>query len=184
MTVALMGWMWRLRAGWDEYPALGSFRQDPQALRPARRKAVKQSEEDRAEVRTGSRNRRKSVDAVCVTAGRHDRHFCVGCVHATLRFLTTPGNGITVSTPGIAVGEAVPGAHSKVNHLLLLSSRRKPGPRLDTGVIAESLGPGFRRGDRNHERLRRNDKLIERNFPHAFASSSALTTIFSILSIG
>ena len=66
MTVALMGWMWRLRAGWDEYPALGSFRQDPRALRPARRKAVRQSEEDRAEVRTGSRNRRKSVGAVCV----------------------------------------------------------------------------------------------------------------------
>jgi len=36
-------------------------------------------------------------------AGPHDRHFRVGCAHATLRF----ENGITVFIPG----EAVPGAH-------------------------------------------------------------------------
>ena len=41
------------------------------------------------------------------TAGLHDRHFRVGCAHATLRFFLYPGNGITVFTKG----EAVPNAH-------------------------------------------------------------------------
>jgi hypothetical protein len=41
------------------------------------------------------------------TAGPHDRHFRVGCAHATLRFLLYPGNGITVFTKG----EAMPDAH-------------------------------------------------------------------------
>ena len=36
------------------------------------------------------------------TAGPHDRHFCVGCAHATLRFY--PESGITV----FITGEAVP----------------------------------------------------------------------------
>ena len=36
-----------------------------------------------------SKNRRKSVDAdFASTAGRHDRHSCELCVHATLRFST------------------------------------------------------------------------------------------------
>ena len=39
------------------------------------------------------------------TAGPHDRHFRVGCAHATLRF-SIPENGITVFIPG----EAVPNA--------------------------------------------------------------------------
>ena len=114
MTVALMGWMWRLRAGWDEYPALGSFRQDPRALRPARRKAVRQSEEDRAEVRTGSRNRRKSVGAVCVTRRTSRPALLRRLRSRNPSLLACPGNGITVSTNG----EAMP-------TLALLPSREK-----------------------------------------------------------
>ena len=113
-TVALMGWMWRLRAGWDEYPALGSFRQDPRALGPARRKAVRQSEEDRAEVRTGSRNRRKSVGAVCVTRRTSRPALLRRLRSRNPSLLACPGNGITVSTNG----EAMP-------TLALLPSREK-----------------------------------------------------------
>ena len=113
-TVALMGWMWRLRAGWDEHLALGSFRQDPRALRPARRKAVRQSEEDRAEVRTGSRNRRKSVGAVCVTRRTSRPALLRRLRSRNPSLLACPGNGITVSTNG----EAMP-------TLALLPSREK-----------------------------------------------------------
>ena len=54
----------------------------------------------------GAKTAAKAWTQFASTAGRHDRHFCVGCVHATLRFFPCPGNGITVFTKGGAVPDA------------------------------------------------------------------------------
>ena len=50
-------------------------------------KAVRQSYQDRAEVAVpGSKKAAKAWAQFASTAGPHDRHFRVGCAHATLRF--------------------------------------------------------------------------------------------------
>ncbi|MGB3140306.1 MAG: hypothetical protein WBB16_05895, partial [Aestuariivirga sp.] len=62
---------------------------------------------DRAEVRTGSRNRHESVGAVCVNRRTTRPALLRRLRSRNPSLLSTPGNGITVSTKG----EAVPGAH-------------------------------------------------------------------------
>ena len=86
MTVALMGWMWRLRVWWDEHWIPGSFRQDPRALRPARRKAVRQPAGQSRSMSRKPKPPQKRGRGLRQPPGRHDRHFRVGCVHATLRY--------------------------------------------------------------------------------------------------
>ena len=110
MTVALMGWMWRLRVACDEHSAPGSFRFALGTLGSPRRKAVRQSPSDRAEAWTGvSKNRHESVGAgFAPFAGPHDRRlswkFAPTQPFATL---TTPENGMTVFTTGRALSTAV-----------------------------------------------------------------------------
>ena len=166
-----MGWMWRLRAGVRRSPALpGVSGKIRRTLRPARRKAVRQSErktgpkyEPEAEIAT------KAWAQFASTAGPHDRHFRVGCAHATLRFSQSyPGNGITVSNPGRSCAQCSLKCKSPPH----LSSRRTPGPRLGTGVIAEILGSGVRRNDEP-----------ERNLPHIPLTISSVIFLASPNSI-
>jgi hypothetical protein len=92
----------------------------------------------------GGKNRRKSVDAGLRVICRTTRPAFLRELASTQPFASLLRKRNNRLHPGRSraqrslTSESLPHA----------SSRRKPGPRLDAGVIPESLGSGFRRNDK------------------------------------